>query len=427
MNSSPGSDSPTYGAVERRALASVAVQFFVNGAVFASFIPRLPEIRDRIDVSLDTIGILITVALGIGLFGSFSAGTVIERFGTRRVLIVGALALVGAVPVIGFATVPVVFVIGYGLMSIFDVIVDVSMNLQASWLSARRHAPVMNRLHGLWSLGTVVGGLVAARVAAAGVSLQTHLLVVSLVLLAAVLFVAGGLLREDEHVDELIAHVADVHVEASAPETADVSSSPAHGERGSGTSSRKPPPSGTRLGLILLAISGAFAITVELVSSDWAAFRLSEDFMASAGFAGLGYVAFTAGMTIGRLGGDWVLMRLGGERLFRLAIVVSAIGLAGAGLAPNRWVVLVSYTVAGVGIATFFPKLYDDAAQFRGKRGAGLAWMTAGSRSTGLVVPALVGVLAASRLSVGSAIAVITLPCAVGFLIVSVVNARRAA
>ena len=48
-------------------------------------------------------------------------------------------------------------------MTGFDVLVDVSMNMQASWLSARRHTPVMNRLHGLWSLGTVVGGRTGGR------------------------------------------------------------------------------------------------------------------------------------------------------------------------------------------------------------------------------------------------------------------------
>ena len=33
---------------DRRALQSVSVQFFANGVVYASFIPELPEIRDRV-------------------------------------------------------------------------------------------------------------------------------------------------------------------------------------------------------------------------------------------------------------------------------------------------------------------------------------------------------------------------------------------
>lgn len=385
-----------YGAADRRALASVATQFFVNGAAFASFVPRLPEIRDRIGVGLDGLGLMMTIAITIGTVGSLQSPRLIERFGTRRTLVVGGVLLVSALPTIGFATVPVVFVLGAATMFVADGLVDVSMNLQGSWLSARRHAPVMNRLHGLWSLGTVIGGLLAARAAAAGVSLETHLTVAAAMMLVSLGFVARGLLTVDEvHADDGV-------------QRAD---SPVPGRS-----------SAARLALIVLAVSGAFSITVELVSSDWAAFRLSEDFGATAGFAGLGYVAFTVGMTVGRLGGDALVVRIGDERLLRWAIVVAGFGLAGAAFVPNRWAVLVAYVVAGLGVSTFFPKLYDDAARFRGRRGAGLAWLRTGSSVTALMIPTLVGVLAATSLSVGSATAIVTLPCIAGLLALS---ARR--
>jgi hypothetical protein len=277
------------------------------------------------------------------------------------------------------------------------------MNLQGSWLSARRHAPVMNRLHGLWSLGTVAGGAAASRAASGGVSLQVHLVAVSVVLLAALVFVARGLLRTDEHVSR-----RDIEVDEAVL-------------------AQQSGRSALRFGLLTLAMAGAFAITVEIVSSDWAAFRLTEDFMTSPGFAGLGFVAFTVGMTAGRFAGDMARTRLGSDMLFRVAIALSAIGLAGAGLGPHRWIVLVSYAVAGLGIATFFPKLYDDAAQYRGRRGAGLGWLTAGSRIAGLIVPALVGVLAATRLSVGAATAIVTLPCVIAFYVLTTLNSTRPA
>ena len=38
-----------------RALAAVATQFFINGAVVASYVPRLPAIRDRFDLDLASI------------------------------------------------------------------------------------------------------------------------------------------------------------------------------------------------------------------------------------------------------------------------------------------------------------------------------------------------------------------------------------
>ena len=399
MSSDP-SIGRVYSTTDARALRSVATQFFVNGAAFASFVPRLPEIRDRIGVGLDGLGVLMTIAITIGTIGSLQAPAVIDRFGTRRTLIVGAAMLTLALPVVGFAMAPWAFVLGMATMSVADGLVDVSMNLQGSWLSARRHAPVMNRLHGLWSLGTVTGGLAAAQVAALGVSLEVHLTIAALLMVGALVFVGRGLLSLDETHDDGDGAPA---VPADEPRR------------------RERRTRAARTTLVLLALSGACAITLELVSSDWAAFRLTEDFGAAAGFAGLGFVAFTTGMTIGRLGGDSVELRIGGRRLLQLAIVVSGIGLTAAAFAPNRWVVLAAYLVAGLGISTLFPRLYDDAARFRGRRGAGLAWLRTGSSLTALLIPTLVGLLAATSLSVGSATAIVTLPCVVGLFVLSLV------
>ncbi len=141
--------------------------------------------------------------------------------------------------------------------------------------------------------------------------------------------------------------------------------------------------------------------------------------MRRAGVAGLAYVAFTVGMTSGRFGGDWVIARFGPRRVFNVAISMTVLGSAAASFVPNRWVVLGAYVIAGLGIATQFPKLYDDAAKFPGRPGAGLGALTGGSRLALLVTPAMVGALAGSGLSVGTATAIVTLPAAAVFLVAS--------
>lgn len=369
----------------------------MNGVAFASIVPRLPEIRVRLGVGLDGLGLLLSLAIVVGTLGGWQSPAVIERFGSRRALIVSAAVLIAALPVIGIGSSPILFVAVFGTMAFADGIVDVAMNLQGSALSARRHAPVMNRLHGLWSLGTVIGGLVAAQAASSGVSLRVHLLAVALALAAGLVFVGRGLLE-----DRPTGSASDV---AQPVEVA-------------GANSR----SARRLPLVMLALAGAAAITIELVSSDWAAFRLSEDFGATPGFAGLGFVAFTVGMTVGRLGGDSVAVRLGDGALFRLAIAVVGVGLAGAAFLPVRGLVLAAYVVAGLGSATLFPRLYDDAAKADVRPGVGLAWLRTGSSMTALVIPTLVGVLASTSLSVGASTALVTLPCVVALLAM----ARRA-
>ena len=390
MTDRPNPVGPQPG--DNRALLSVAVQFFVNGLVVASFIPRLPEIRDRVDVSTGTLGALLAIGSAAGLLGSLTVGRFIERFGTRRVLIGGALMLVVSLAMIGLATTPAVLLLALMGLSSMDVLVDSAMNSQGSWISGRRAVPVMNRLHGLWSLGTVVGGLVAAQAAASGVPLGTHLLIASAVFFAVVLFVGRGLLTTDEFVTE---------------RSADAATTERSGR------------SRVRFPLVLLGLASGCSIAMEMTSSDWAAFRLSDDFGAAAGMAGLAYVAFTFGMTSGRFGGDWMIARFGTGRVFNVAISMTVLALVVVSFAPNRWVVLGAYVVAGLGIATQFPKLYDDAAKFPGRPGAGLGALTGGSRLALLITPALVGSLAGTSLSVGAATAIVTLPAAGIFVLAS--------
>ena len=175
---------------DRRALQSVSVQFFANGVVYASFIPELPEIRDRVGISIGGLGLVLKLASISGLIGSLLTGRVIARFGT--------VLSVGSLPIVGFATTPAMLVVGLVGLLFFDVFIDVAMNVQGSELSARRRVPVMNRLHGLWSLGTVSGGIVTGLVNRADVSVQVHLAVVAVALLAVAMFVVPGLLRIDE-------------------------------------------------------------------------------------------------------------------------------------------------------------------------------------------------------------------------------------
>jgi len=172
--------------------------------------------------------------------------------------------------VIGAARSPAVWLIGMFAYVFVDVLVDISMNLQGSWISARRHAPVMNRLHGLWSLGTFAGGLGAVAANAGGLSTLTHLVIVAAVMALVLVFVTRSLLPDDEE-----GH-GDAAVHPPAPNAL-----------------RR-----TRLApVFLLMLAGMFAVVAEVTGGDWASFRFTDDFGASAAMGSLAFVAYTAGMT----------------------------------------------------------------------------------------------------------------------------------
>ena len=162
----------------------------------------------------------------------------------------------------------------------------------------------------------------------------------------------------------------------------------------------------------VLAAAGATAMAIETVNGDWATFRLGDDLGARPGVAGLGFLVFTAGMMIGRLGGDFVQVRTGADRLVRAACVVIAAGTVLATLIPSVPVAVAGFLVAGLGTSVLFPQLYDRAARTPGPAGSGFASMLLGQRGAAVVAPALIGVLAdTSALGVGQAMAIVVLPC----------------
>jgi len=382
---------------DRRALRSVAVQFFANGTVYATVIPRLPDIRDRVDISIGALGLVLTLGSVASLIGSVLAARVIARLGSRRVMIYGAVCSIGFLPVIGFSTGPVLLVAALFGLLFFDVFIDVAMNVQGSALSERRHTPVMNRLHGLWSLGSVTGGVVTVLTLRAGVSTPVHVSAVAVLLIAALVFVAPGLLRSDE---------------ASELDEATAANSTQPRRRAFSAAS------------LLLAIGGAMAMTIEITNGDWASFRLGEDLGARPGIAGLAFLTFTTGMTIGRFGGDWMQVRLGSTKLFRLSALISGTGSILATLVPNTGVSIVGFLIAGLGTSVLFPQLYDRAARSPGPPGSGFASMLIGQRGAGLVAPLVVGALAdTDALGVGQAMAIVTIPASLVVFVSTVLPA----
>lgn len=386
-----------FTASDQRALRAVAVQFFVNGALFASFIPRLPEIRDRVGISLAEIGLLMSIAGISGLVGSAVVGPAVSRFGTRWAMLAAGTLMSLSLLVIGLARSPLVLLAGLIVLQAFDVLMDVAMNLQGSWLSSRRHTPVMTRLHGLWSLGTVIGGVSASRVAAAGISISTHLIFAGGILLAALGLASRNLLRVDEHPGNGAIEAADNGILAR----------------------RRFSPV-----LAIFLLVGFFSIAVESTTIDWAAFRLTDDFAATTGLAALGYVAVAGGMTAGRFAGDLIAARQGETQLLTMSIMLAGGGLAVATLTPDKYLTLIGYAIAGLGTANMSPILYDSAAKHPGRPGAGLGALTAGLRTANLTIPLMVGTLATTHLSVGGAIAIVTLPSIVGFLAMTALISR---
>ncbi len=328
--------------------------------------------------------------------------------------------MLASLPLVSYTQSVAALAVVLGIVAFTDVGVDIGMNLQGSWLSANRNVSVMNRLHGLWSLGSVVGGVLAAQATANQISLQTHLIAVAVSLAMVEIGVGFSLLgRHQFPGDGELGHAGPDH--QTDPGTADLSGS----SKADDVQERTNGSVGRNVALVLAAL-GAAAIAMEMTTTDWASFRLGDDLSIGTEQVGFGFVAFTSGMVVGRFSGDWIESRIGTRVLVRSAAVLAGTGIAIATLIPRDWldpsghlaVSLLGYFVAALGVSVIFPQLYDAAAKAPGPPGRALGAMTAGSRVATLILPVVVGVLADSQLSVGAAVALVTLPgCALIFIL----------
>lgn len=385
-------------ANDKRALQSVGLQFLVNGLVWASFAPRLTELRDGIGVNIRTMGLVLASASIGGLLGSAVCGRLITKFGTKAVVIAGGIGLIGTLPFVGFAQSAFGLAIALSVLHFMDVVSDVAMNIQGSRISARRKVPIMNRLHGLWSLGTVVGGLASVFLARQGVSVSDQLIGAPILFAVVLVFVGPGLLSVDE---------------PPAPARENSGRTASGGTASGGTASRR------RVALMLGGL-GILAMTVELIPSDWASFRLRDDLGATADVAAWGFVAFTTGMLIGRFAGDFVQAKVGDRALQGGSPVLAIVGIAIAALVDSTSASLAGFVIAGLGVSVLFPYIYDLGAKAAEGGGAALGAMTAGSRVAAFGAPAMVGGLAGtSALGVGAAIATVTIPAAIAVIFLS--------
>ncbi|MCO8271124.1 MFS transporter [Actinoplanes sp. TRM 88003] len=358
----------------RLARAAVAALFLTNGAVFFNVVPRYPQIKADLGVSNALFGTAIA-AMPVGaLLAGLLAGAVIRRLGSARTASFGIVLLTLATLLIPIAPHWTVFAGALFVVGALDSIIDVAQNAHGLRVQRLYGRSILNSLHGVWSIGAVLGGLMGAAAAGLSTPLWLHL-TISAVLFSAVALVAFRFLlpgAED-------AERTDVVVE-------------------------KRPFTGVAVKMLaalgLLAAAGAL---VEDAGASWGALFLSEDLNAGAATAGLAVVAMQVAMTVGRLTGDRVVDRFGQRTVVRAGGLLAAVGMGAALAFPSVPSALAGFALAGLGVATLVPAAMHTADELPGlSPGTGLTIVSWLLRGGFLLSPPLVGLIAdQSSLRVG--------------------------
>lgn len=372
---------------------SVSIIFLISGAAIGTWVSRIPAIQEHTGLS--------TGALGLALLGSTlgnlvvmpAAAWVSVRTGTRAVTIAGSLLVCLMLPLpalarSGWELAAALFALGLAVGAI-----EIGMNAQAVLVENACARPIMSSIHGMWSVGGMLGAAAGGLAASRGLAPLPHFALVAAFLTVLGLAVFGWLYRDTP--EEREARVTE----------------PAFGR-----------PLRALAGLGLLCFCGMLA---EGAIADWSAVYLKQVLGATPGLAAIGYSAFGMTMAAVRFGGDALNARIGPAAIARYGGVLAALGLALALAAGHPWVGIAGFGLVGVGLAIVVPLVYTAAGNTPGVAPGPAVASVATTGFTGFLVgPPLIG-FAAEVVGLRLALALVVILCAGIVALANTVAPRR--
>ncbi|WP_313165933.1 MFS transporter [Massilia oculi] len=337
-------------------LFSLPVVFALFGLIMGSWAGRIPALAAGVNVSHAALSMVLLCG-GLGAVISYPISSfLMGRFGARKTIMIAGLALLCVLVSIGMAPDVSRLMMAVLMLGITASTFDVAMNSAAARREKQSGKSEMSRLHGLCCAGGLAGATLGSLMASMKIAPATHFLMLAGPL-AVVLWLAVNLLEADE-VGEKV-------------------------EKKKFALPRGP--------LVLLGLLGFFGSMAEGSIADWSGVFLKEHFGASDGLAPLALSAFSMMMLMSRMVGDKMKERHGAKRLVTLGALVAASGLFFAVLAPNAYVALGGFAIAGIGLALVFPFVFSAA----GAQGpAALAAVASMAYSGSLMGPPAIGAVA---------------------------------
>jgi MFS family permease len=379
----------------RRARLAVASTFAANGALFGSWVPRIPEVKHELGLSSAALGLaLLAPSLG-SLLTMKAFGAACQRYGSGPITRLALLGFGALAWLPGIASNFGVLCLVMLIWGVFIGGIDVAMNSQGVTVEKAYGRPVLSGFHAAWSLGTLVGSGVGAAGAAFGTSIVWQQVLFAVVVIAPV-----GLLQRD-----------------FLPDPQAVTFPASAGTR-----------RGPELRLIVLGVAAFFALLSEGSVADWSGVLLRDSLHAASGQAGLAYAAFSATMTLGRLFGDRIVLRYGRVRTIAVLAAIGAVGVAG-GLASDTLLgAIIGFALLGLGLSVLVPVAFSAAAD-GADPGPAISTVSTIGYTGFLVGPTLIGLIA-SGTSVLSALWLVPIFTAVAGVLASaaahVTNSRAA-
>ncbi len=395
MTSTAGTGATTTEARHWR--NAVMVAYAASGLAFASWVSRLPAIRDALDLTPGNVGVLL-LCMTLGSFASVTAsGLIVLRLGSKRTIRTGSIMVGAGLLLAGFGTSvlasPVVTAAGLAVIGLGTGSWNTASNVEGAAVERAVGRHIMPRLHGAFSLGTVAGAGIGAGAAALSLPVSWHLaaagaVVAVSVTTAAAWFradatpVAGERTYAPDNFEDPVTGPIPVIRAGVGPEDAPLDNK------------RKIAQAWRDRRTLLLGVLVLGLALAEGAAGDWVALALADGHGQTDAAGAAGYGLFVTFMTIGRFAGTLVLDRFGRVLVMRWCAAMAVLGLGLFVFAPAPWLAFVGLAVWGLGASLGFPVGMSAAADDPAKAAARVSVVSTIGYGAFLCGPPLLGLLA---------------------------------
>ncbi|MCF0055647.1 MFS transporter [Dyadobacter sp. CY356] len=340
---------------------AVAAFFFVQGLSFAAWASRIPDIKNMLHLTEGGLGTVL-LALPLGLMASLPiSGWMVTKYGSKKMVLFGAILYAITLTFIGFATRTEQLVIVLFSFGLWGNLCNIAVNTQAVAVEQVYGKSIMASFHGLWSLAGFVSAMIGTFFISISIPPQIHFMVIAVIAFA-IIFTAYKHTMPDS-------------------------------EKNSGE--EQPMFVKPDRDLLMLGLIGFCAMVCEGAMFDWSGVYFMEVVKVPASMKTMGYVAFMGTMTGGRFAGDWLANKIGRKKMLQISGLLMAGGLGIAVLLPYMASATFGLLLVGFGVSSVVPLVYSAAGRSTTmSAGMALAAVSSISFIGFLIGPPLIGIVA---------------------------------
>lgn len=355
---------------------AVFVVFALSGLSIATWVARLPAIRDSLDLTTTSVGVLIFCMSAGSVIGLMVSAWILARTGPRRGMILTLCFVALGLLLIGTGSVlvpsPLIVGIGLTLFGFGNGAVDVMMNVEGAAVEKELGKTVMPLMHAFFSFGTMAGAGIGALASALAVDVFWHALGMAALIAVAVVIAVRFIPIREALGDETPEHPHRRDWRTRLVENLRVWAD-------------------VRLILIGVVMLGmAFA---EGSANDWLALAAVDEHGLSNAMGAVVFGVFTGAMTLGRVLGGPVVDRFGRVVVLQASAAAAIVGLLLFILSPFEWLVIVGTVLWGLGASLGFPVGMSAAADDERNAPARVSAVAMIGYCAFLVGPPLIGIV----------------------------------